>query len=181
MFFYVILPSFYFFFIFLYQNAHNTNFFTNFSQFFANFDHFWPIFFAHLFFLRVFFHLLITYHVFFLLAYSYFMIFMYFFGQNSHNTNFSQFFANFDQFRPNFVASLVFFKNFFSLANNLSCVLYSGLLLFYDFYVFFCVKIHIILIFYQFFTVFSQFLLISTNFGLVLWHCYLFYQLFFFN
>ena len=82
-------------------------------------------------------------------------------------------FARFDQFQPNFVASLLFFLIFLMIISyhELFVLDYSE---FIFFHLFFGDKIHIIQFFSQFFTI----LLILTNFGLILWRPYFIFSIF---
>ena len=78
----------------------------------------------------------------------------------------------FNQFRPNFVASLLFFYIFISIDNNLSSLLYFRLPSFYNYLcTFLGQNAHNTILF----TYFSQFLLILTNFRPNLWRPYFFY------
>ena len=84
---------------------------------------------------------------------------MYFLGQNAHKLIFYLFFSiftNFYKIWPNFLASLLFFQ-FFSIDNNLSCLLYFRLSSIYNFYAIYCLNMHIILIFYQFWQISALF------------------------
>ena len=89
-----------------------------------------------------------------------------FLGQNAYNTNFLPNFLNFSHFWqlwPNIWASPTFFPIFFQLIilYHVFCILdYTH---FINFCVFYCVKMHIIQIFYQIFSIF----LIFDNFYLI--------------
>ena len=112
------IPSFHIFLgIFLCQNAHKTNFFTNFCHFWQISAQFWPNFGVSLFFSNLF-QLIITYHFIFILDYPHFIIlYVFFLFRNTHNTNFLPIFANFDKFWPNFGLILgrpYFFSFFFN-------------------------------------------------------------------
>ena len=135
MFFILNYPQFLIFYTIFCQNAHNTFFFTNFSQFRPNFVTF-----------LLFFQLIITYHVIFYFRLTSFYVKMHIipiFYQ------FFSIFAIFDQFWPNLETSLLFIQ-FFSSDNNLSCVFYFILRSIRNFYVIMCVKMLIIPNFYQF-------------------------------
>ena len=79
-------------------------------------------------------------------------------------------FVNFDQFRPNFSSILVLFCGvpnfflFFSINNNLSCLLCFRLLSFYNvLYIFLCQNAHNT----NFFTIFLNFCSFLTTFGYI--------------
>ena len=135
MFFILNYPKFLIFYTIFCQNAHNTYFFTNFSQFRPNFVTF-----------LLFFQLIITYHVIFYFRLTSFYVKMHIIPIFSQ---FFSIFAIFDQFWPNLETSLLFIQ-FFSSDNNLSCVFYFILRSIRNFYVIMCVKMLIIPNFYQF-------------------------------
>ena len=142
MFFILNYPKFLIFYTIFCQNAHNTYFFTNFSQFRPNFVTF-----------LLFFQLIITYHVIFYFRLTSFYNFLCIFYVKMHIIpifyQFFSIFAIFDQFWPNLETSLLFIQ-FFSSDNNLSCVFYFILRSIRNFYVIMCVKMLIIPNFYQF-------------------------------
>ena len=145
--------NFYSLYIFLCQNAYNTNF----LPIFLIFDHIWQDFWAiPTFFLNIFFwwSSFINQDIKFI---STLVIFCDKLNKITIFYIFFSFFANFDQFRYNFVASLRFFSNFFSTVYNLICVIYSTKDSIFIRYVFFCVKMRIIPIFYKFFSFLTTF------------------------
>ena len=98
--------------------------------------------------------------MFFILDYPHFITFYVYFWVKMHKIpifyRFFSIFANFDQFRPNFEASLLFSK-FFQLIityHVLSILDYPHFIIFN---IFVCIKMHTIPIFYQLFSIFANF------------------------
>ena len=95
--------------------------------------------------------------------------------QNQQKLVKNLYYVYFDQFRPNFWASLLFFHIFFQLIITYHVFFILDYPNFIIFYVFFWVKMHIIPIFYQILSIFLNF----DNFDLIFGSPLLFFPIFF--